>query len=245
MRHYRVDRPDCLPLRAARAVSILVLSLPICSTAHAQWHTQQRDIMGTRVSVELWHEEAASAIECSEQVFAEMQRIEDLMSTYKDDSEISYINNNAATNPVAISAEMIHLVKRSLHFSEISKGAFDITYASVGYAYDYRKRQQPSDESISEKLPAIDYHHIMISGDNIQFGNDAVRIDLGGIAKGYAVDRAADIIGQCGIAQAMVSAGGDSRIIGDRKGRPWICLLYTSDAADEGVEVFVSGGGGG
>ncbi len=222
MRHYRVGRPDRLPLRAARVVSILILSLPICSTAHAQWHTQQRDIMGTRVSVELWHEEAASAIECSEQVFAEMRRIEDLMSTYKDDSEISYINNNAATNPVAISDEMMHLVNRSLHFSEISKGAFDITYASVGYAYDYRKRQQPSDESISEKLPAIDYHHIMISEDNIQFGNDAVRIDLGGIAKGYAVDRAADIIGQCGIAQAMVSAGGDSRIIGDRKGRPWI-----------------------
>ena len=62
----------------------------------------------------------------------------------------------------------------------------------------------------------------MISGNKIRFGNDAVRINLGGIAKGYAIDRAADIIGQCGITQAMVSAGGDSRIIGDRKGRPWV-----------------------
>lgn len=192
------------------------------TTAHAEWHQQQRDIMGTRVSVELWHDDATTASECSEKVFTEMRRIEARMSSYKRDSELSFINDNAAMNAVKISDEMMHLIKRSIHFSEISEGAFDITYASIGYAYDYRKRLQPSNESISEKLPAIDYHHIMISGDEIQFGNDAVRINLGGIAKGYAVDRAADIIDQCGITQAMVSAGGDSRIIGDRKGRPWV-----------------------
>ncbi|MDH3634316.1 MAG: FAD:protein FMN transferase [Gammaproteobacteria bacterium] len=209
--------------RQTLASSIFTIIL-LCSqtTAHAEWHQQQRDIMGTRVSVELWHDEATTASRCSEKVFTEMRRIEARMSSYKSDSELSFINDNAAMNAVKISDEMMHLIKRSIHFSEVSKGAFDITYASVGYAYDYRKRQQPSNESISEKLPAIDYHHIMISGDEIQFGNDAVRINLGGIAKGYAVDRAADIIGQCGITEAMVSAGGDSRIIGDRKGRPWV-----------------------
>ena len=205
-------------------VPLILLAILLCShtTAHAEWHQQQRDIMGTRVSVELWHDEATAASQCSEKIFTEMRRIEARMSSYKSDSELSFINDNATTNAVTISDEMLHLINRSIHFSEISKGAFDITYASIGYAYDYRKRLQPSDESISEKLPAIDYHHIMISGNKIRFGNDAVRINLGGIAKGYAIDRAADIIGQCGITQAMVSAGGDSRIIGDRKGRPWV-----------------------
>ena len=215
-------KANVLPRQALAPLISLAILLCCQTPALAEWHQQQRDIMGTRISVELWHEEALPASKCSEKVFAEMRRIEGLMSTYKNDSEISYINNNAAQNPVAISDEMMHLIKRSIYFSEISKGAFDITYASVGYAYDYRKRLQPSDESISEKLPAIDYHHLMISGDKIQFGNDAVRINLGGIAKGYAVDRAADIIGQCGITQAMVSAGGDSRIMGDRAGRPWV-----------------------
>jgi thiamine biosynthesis lipoprotein len=207
----------------ARGSCLLLLAIVILqSQAIAGWHQQQRDMMGTRISVELWHEDASVAAECSENVFTEMRRIEALMSSYKDDSELSYINNNAAINAVEISAEMMHLIRKSIHFSEISQGAFDITYASVGYAYDYRKRQQPDDASISEKLPAIDYHHIMISGNKVKFGNAAVRINLGGIAKGYAVDRAVDIVSQCGITGAMVSAGGDSRIIGDREGRPWV-----------------------
>lgn len=208
----------------ARVSCLLLLAIvTMQSQAVAAWHQQQRDIMGTRVSVELWHDEATVAATCSEKVFTEMRRIEALMSSYKSDSELSFINTNAAVAAVEISDEMMHLIKKSIHFSEISQGAFDITYASIGYAYDYRKRRQPSDQSISEKLPAIDYHHIMISGNKVQFGNDAVRINLGGIAKGYAVDRAADIISRCGITKALVSAGGDSRIIGDREqGHPWI-----------------------
>jgi len=209
---------DC----AARSLIIVVLCLCAQSNALAEWYQQQRDIMSTRISVELWHADAAVAAECSQQVFAEMERINALMSSYLDSSELSFINSNAAIDAVEISDELALLVERSLHFSEISKGAFDITYASIGYAYDYRKRQQPNDQSIAQKLPAIDYHHIELTDNKIRFNNNAVRIDLGGIAKGYAVDRAADIIRQCGISKAMVSAGGDSRILGDRAGRPWI-----------------------
>ncbi len=222
MSEYLAGKANGLPKQALVALVFLVILLFGQTPALAAWHQQQRDIMGTRVSVELWHDDATAAATCSAKVFTEMRRIDALMSSYKSDSELSFINKNAAIAAVEISAEMMHLIKKSIHFSEISRGAFDITYASIGYAYDYRKRQRPSDESISEKLPAIDYHHIMISGNKVQFGDDAVRIDLGGIAKGYAVDRAADIISQCGITKAMVSAGGDSRIMGDREGRPWI-----------------------
>ncbi len=222
MSEYLAGKTTGLPKQVLAPLVFLALQLFSQTPAFAGWHQQQRDLMGTRISIELWHEEIAIANECSERVFAEMRRIEALMSSYKDDSELTYINNHAAIRAVEISDEMMHLIRKSIHFSEISQGAFDITYASIGYAYDYRNRQQPSDESISEKLPAIDYHHIMISGNKVQFDNDAVRIDLGGIAKGYAVDRAADIIRQCGITKAIVSAGGDSRIIGDRDGRPWV-----------------------
>ena len=222
MSEFLAGKANGLPWQTLASFIFTIILLCSQATAHAEWHQHQRDIMGTRVSVELWHDEATAASECSEKVFTEMRRIEARMSSYKSDSELSFINDNAATNAVTVSDEMMHLIKRSIHFSEVSEGAFDITYASIGYAYDYRKGLQPSNESISEKLPAIDYHHIMISGNKVRFGNEAVRINLGGIAKGYAVDRAADIIGQCGITQAMVSAGGDSRIIGDRKGRPWV-----------------------
>jgi len=213
---------DRLLYCTACSLLTVFLCLGIQSNAHADWYQQQRDIMGTRVSVELWHAEASVATDCSQRVFDEMDRIDALMSSYLDSSELSYINDNAGIAAVEISDELALLVEKSLYFSEISQGAFDITYASIGYAYDYRKRQQPSDQSVAKKLPAIDYHHIELANSKIRFNNNAVRINLGGIAKGYAVDRAVDIIGQCGIGKAMVSAGGDSRIVGDRVGRPWV-----------------------
>jgi len=206
-------------IRGFCTLLLFLLSLP---PAAAAWHQQQRDMMGTRISVELWHDEPAVAAQCSEQVFSEMRRIEALMSTYLDSSELSFINNNAAISALEISDEMRQIIERSLYFSKISKGVFDITYASVGYAYDYRERQRPSDTLVASKLPAIDYRHIELDEHGIRFKNAAVRIDLGGIAKGYAVDRAIVLLQECGITQAMVSAGGDSRIIGDRAGRPWI-----------------------
>ena len=208
--------------RATHLLLTLLLYFSIQSAALAEWYQQQRDMMGTQISVELWHADTSVAADCSRQVFTEMERINALMSPYLDSSELSFINKNAAIAAVDISEELARLIEKSLYFSEISQGAFDITYASIGYAYDYRKHQQPSDASVTRKLPAIDYHHIELANNKIRFNNNAVRIDLGGIAKGYAVDRAADIIEQCGIGKAMVSAGGDSRILGDRVGRPWM-----------------------
>ncbi len=213
---YRVNKP------VLRCVCTLLCALLYLPPASAAWHQQQRDIMGTRISVELWHDEPEPAAQCSEKVFGEMRRIEALMSTYLDSSELSFINNNAAISTLEISAEMHQIIEKSLYFSKISDGAFDITYASVGYAYDYRKRQQPSEASVAATLPAIDYRHIELGSNQIRFRHSGVRIDLGGIAKGYAVDRAIDIVHQCGISQAMISAGGDSRIVGDRGGRPWM-----------------------
>jgi len=200
----------------------LLLCLAAAPGASADWYRQQADVMGTRVAVELWYSERALAERCSAQVFAEMERIDARMSSYKDSSELSRINAQAGHGAVELSAELQQLISSSIHFSEISHGAFDITYASVGYRYDYRKHQRPGAEWLAQQLPAIDYRHIELDGGKIHFRNPAVRIDLGGIAKGYAVDRAIDLLRECGIGRAMVSAGGDSRIIGDHDGRPWI-----------------------
>ena len=213
---YRAGRP------LFRGLSALVILLLGLSQAAAEWREQQRDLMGTRITTTLWHEDAVRADQCNERIFAEMERIEALMSTYRDDSEITRVNNNAATAAVEIGDELARLIERSIHFSKLSGGAFDITYASVGYAYDYRAEQRPDDDAVSARLPAIDYRHLELDGNRIGFAHPDVRIDLGGIAKGYAVDRAVEILRSCGIDDAMVSAGGDSRIIGDHGDRPWI-----------------------
>ena len=201
---------------------ILFSSLAITpSHASADWYKQQRDIMGTRISVELWHSDELLATECGKQVFAEMYRLDELMSPYRPGSEITFINNNASIRTLEISTEMSYVIDRSLHFSEISGGAFDITFASIGYRYDYRNKVKPSDQQIELGLPSIDYRHIKLNKNLIRFENSGVRIDLGGIAKGYAVDRAIQIVKLCGISEAMVSAGGDSKILGMKRGKPW------------------------
>lgn len=93
---------------------------------------------------------------------AEFDRIEAAMSTYRESSEISAVNREAASTPVVVSAELFDLMRRSLELSVQTGGAFDITYDSVGYLYDYRARQRPGDAAIAENLAAIDYRHVLL-----------------------------------------------------------------------------------
>lgn len=203
---------------------LLVASISIPNTSYADWLSDEQAIMGTAVRVELWHEDETAGRAAIDAVMRDMYRIDRLMSTYKEDSELSRVNREAATRPVAMSRELFDLISRSLEVSEITEGAFDITYASVGHLYNFRRKTRPSDEILEKALPAIDYRHVLLNKENhsIKFKRQGVRIDLGGIAKGHAVDRAITLLQARGITQAIVSAGGDSRIIGDRRGRPWM-----------------------
>jgi len=180
--------------------------------------------MGTNIDVDLWDTDVLHAKGCIENVMAEMEHINKTMSPYIKTSELYQINLLAAKHPVKISQELFDLIKRSFYFSEISHGAFDITFASIGYRYDYRKHIKPSDAEIKASLKEINYRHIVLDDKNrtVFFDMPGVRIDLGGIAKGFAVDKSIERLQRCGIKDAMVTAGGDSRIIGDHDGRPWM-----------------------
>lgn len=193
--------------------------------AHAEWVNRVTDgIMGTRITVELWVDDPAKAGPAIEAVLAEMRHIDESMSTYKPTSEVSQVNAHAADGPMPISKELFDLLVTAKEYSRLTDGAFDITYASVGYLYDFRKRIRPSEAQIDKSLPAVNYQHILLDPEHqtVQFSQKGVRIDLGGIAKGYAVDRGIDVLKSMGMTRAYVSAGGDSRIIGDRFGKPWI-----------------------
>lgn len=195
----------------------------LCLPVEAAWHSDTQPIMGTRVHVEFWLDDAdtrgplllASAME-------EMLRIDFAFSPYKEDSELSRMNREAAKGWVAISPEMKVLLDRSREASVRSNGAFDITFASVGRYYDYRAGKVPTDEE-RKAITAIDYHHVLLSDDGsyVRYAKPEVYVDLGGIAKGHAVDKVTALLQQAGVTMASISAGGDSRIIGDRQGEPW------------------------
>ncbi|HEU5468273.1 MAG TPA: FAD:protein FMN transferase [Steroidobacteraceae bacterium] len=217
--------------RFALAVTLL---LAAGAPARADWHAREEAIMGTRIAVEVWHEEPAEAEKAIDAVIAEMRRIDALMSTYKPESQLSKVNREAADGPVPVDPELARLVARALEFSEMSGGAFDVTYASVGYLYDYRAGRHPTDAEIAAALPAINWRHVVVdlSASTIRFLKPGVRIDLGGIAKGHAVDSCIAILEARGVTNATVTAGGDSRILGDRRGRPWIVGIRHPDDRD-------------
>jgi len=192
--------------------------------AQADWIGEAIELMGTEVSVELWHDDPAIGRTLVEKVLDEYRRIDREMSTYRPDSQISRVNAEAAEHPVEVDAELFTLVGRALELSVASGGAFDITYESVGYLYDFRERRRPTDAEIAERLDAIDYRHVVLDegASTIRFRTPGVRINLGGIAKGYAVERAAAMLREHGVRHAVLNAGGDTRVLGDRRGRPWI-----------------------
>jgi FAD:protein FMN transferase len=191
-------------------------------------------MMGTEISVQLWHEEEEHGAAAVEAVFLEMRRIDRLMSTYLEDSLISEINRDAARRPVAAGDELYDLIVRSLDISVLTRGAFDITYDSVGRHYDFRERERPDSETIRTSLPTVDYRLIELedADRSIRFRKEGMRINLGGIAKGYAVERGAQILREMGVRHATVTAGGDSRLLGDRRGQPWI--VGVRDPREEG-----------
>jgi thiamine biosynthesis lipoprotein len=204
--------------------------------AAAEWLDRVEDgIMGTRIHVELWADDPAKGQAAIEAVLDEMRRVDESMSTYKSTSEVSMVNARAAQGPVKISAELFDLLNTALDYSRVTDGAFDITYASVGYLYNFRKHIHPNEKEIEAALPGVNYRHVVLDPKEhtVRFTQPGVRIDLGGIGKGHSVDRGIALLQGRGIAHALVTAGGDSRIIGDRFGKPWVVGIRHPDRKDE------------
>ena len=213
-----------------RAVALCCLSLVWMSTVQAVqpepqkvWVQDTQAIMGTRIHVELQAADQAQGKLWTDLVMTEMHRIDHVFSPYKESSELSRLNRLAGQRWVAVSDEMMAMLERAARVSAMTEGAFDITYASIGRYYDYRQGKAPDSKLVRDKLAAIDYRHVELDRQSkrVRYQNAHVYVDLGGIAKGYAVDRAITLLKEAGVTQASVAAGGDSRIIGDRDGQPW------------------------
>ncbi len=227
-----MHRQTCTFDRARlRGFHLVVIALLVPQIARAEWITRSEAIMGTRCAVELWSEDKAKGDAAITSVFDDMKRIDRLMSTWKEDTEISLVNREGGKHPVKISRELFDLLQVSVKYSELTNGAFDITYASVGYLYDFKKGVHPDQKAIDKALPGINWRHMILDSKKttVFFTRPGMRIDLGGIAKGYSVDRGIEILQKQGITRAMVNAGGDTRIIGDRFGKPWVVGVRDPD----------------
>jgi thiamine biosynthesis lipoprotein len=158
---------------------------------------------------------------------AEIRRIEALMTTWRPDAELSRVNAAAGRSPVAVSQETFDIVKESIHASEISEGAFDITFESLHGLWKFDQDldpHPPTDAQIRAKLPLVGYRHIHLDevAHTVYLDQAGTKISLGGIAKGYAVDRAAKVLRDAGLTSFYVQAGGDLYAAGTKPdGSEW------------------------
>ena len=115
------------------------------------------------------------------------------------------------------------MLQQAKQISRLSQGAFDITFASVGFYYDYRAHKKPDAGQLQRARQYVNYQSIeLLANNQVRFAQPGVKIDLGGIAKGYAVEQAIAILAAQGIRHAQLTAGGDSRLLGDKNGKPWL-----------------------
>jgi len=227
-----------------RAVLPLLL-LFACSHAGAAWTSSTWDVMGTRATLEFWCESPDSRqTTCSavtDEIRDEFARINALLSPWLQGSELAQVNAQAAHHPVPVSTEFMQLLQHSAHYFSLTDGAFDITFASAGALYDYRNGIAPDAAQLATAQQLIGFRQLVLNDNTVAFTRDGVRIDLGGIAKGYAIDRAISVLRARGIAHAYVSLGGDSYVLGDRRGRDWqVGIRHPRDETGVAIRLPVS-----
>ncbi|MGY4386466.1 thiamine biosynthesis lipoprotein [Pedobacter sp. UYP24] len=158
---------------------------------------------------------------------AEIKRIEELFSTFKDTSQVSEINRFAGIKPVEVDQEVIGLVLRSFKISSITQGAFDITYGSIDkrlWNFDVNMTSLPDKDIALKSIDLINYENVLVNVENstVMLKNVGMRIGFGGIGKGYAADRAKQVMVDLGIKSGIVNAAGDLITWGlQPDGRPW------------------------
>lgn len=212
------------PLFLLLAAALVILTG--ASAGESRLFVRSRYLMGTEVEIKARGREPAATQAAINAAFDEIARLEALMTTWRDDSEVSRVNAMAGRSPVRVSPEVADVVERALGVSRLTGGAFDITVEPLIRLWRIDAEGEarvPSRKDVAEALRHVGYRHVKLDrGAGTIFLDEAgVQIGLGGVAKGYAVERAAGVLRRRGVRSAMVNAGGDIALLGADGDRPW------------------------
>lgn len=205
--------------------------------ANADWFGDSREMMGATAIVRIWDDDAQNAERSVEAVFAEMDRIEKLMNANLEDSGVAAINREAANGPVKADREIFDLIIRAQDISRLTRGAFDITFGSVAQHSESAAELPVATQIRKREYGNAGYQFVKtdIRQRSVQFLKPGIRISLGGIARGYVVERGAEILIERGVQHAIVTVGGDTKLLGDHLGESWKIGIRDPQANDEEV----------
>ncbi|MBS1600242.1 MAG: FAD:protein FMN transferase [Bacteroidetes bacterium] len=196
-------------------------------------------LMGNRFQISAVDEDENFANECIECGISEIQRIERLLTTFSEESETAAINKNAGIMPVPVSQETFDIIERSIRISQITQGAFDITYGSIDkrlWNFDTTMKSLPDKNTAKKMVRLVNYKNIDLDKKErtVFLKEKGMRIGFGGIGKGYAAERAKLIMREMGSTSGIVNASGDLTTWGYQpNGKPWTIGVVNPNAAGE------------
>ncbi len=233
-------------MRVAFSVAVALSIASVPGVAFAQGPDPDRKYvysdtaMGTAISVFLWTDDEVKAAAGAQAVFAEMKRLDAVMTTWTSDSEVSQINAAAGTKPVAVSAETFAVIARSQDIARRTRGVFDITVGAFKGLWKFDQDMDgslPDPAEVRKRLALVGYKHLRLDAKKrtVFLAKKGMSITLGGIAKGYAVDRCVALLYERGFTNFMIQAGGDMFVAGKKGAEPWIVGIRDPRGAAESL----------
>ena len=192
--------------------------------------------MGNRFEISVIADDAVFANSCIDAAVQEIQRIEQLFTTFKDDSDTNRINASAGVSPVKVEREVVDLIQRSLKISDITQGSFDITYGSIDkslWNFDKNMTSLPDAVTAKNSVRLINYKNVIVDEkeSTVFLKEKGMRIGFGGIGKGYAAEKAKTVLQNMGITSGIVNAAGDLTAWGYQpNGEPWTIGIADPDS---------------
>ncbi len=173
-------------------------------------------LMDTIVTVTVVSEDESKASQAIERVFRELKTLEGLLNVFDPKSEVSEVNRNSGKVWTLLQPDTVHLLKEARGICDLTEGYFDITVGAVSLLYDFHRGIAPSREEIQKALPLVDCRGLLLRDSKAMLRREGMRIDPGGITKGYAVDRAVEVLRAEGIRAGLVALAGDIRGFGSK-----------------------------
>lgn len=218
-------------------LTILAMGFSGCFGSGEGEVTRMRLVMDTQVTATMYGVEESEGDKIAKEAFNEMERLEGIFSRHIEGSEIERINRAAGREWVEVSPEVILVLKKALVISRLTEGAFDPTIGPLlelwGFGNGEEEQQSPPSTEIDETLALVNYEKIEIDKEasRVFLAEEGMQLDVGGIAKGFVVDRGQQVIEEAGVKGAFVNAGGDINISGSKPdGEQWkIAVQHPQD----------------
>ncbi|CAI9681016.1 FAD:protein FMN transferase [Elizabethkingia anophelis] len=206
-------------------IRITLLLCTISISAQVQ-RSRLVTLMGSRFQITLVDKDSISAERNIDKAVAEITRIENLISEWRPETQISQVNQNAGIKPIKVDREVFDLTKKGLYFSKLTDGAFDISIVAMDkiWKFDDSMDELPSEQAIKESVRNVDYRNIILDSTNstIFLRNPGMKIGFGSIGKGYAADKTRDLMKSMGVKAGIIDASGDISTWGTQPdGKPW------------------------